>query len=88
LRGTVFERVPRSRTTEQRDHRRAGQELSSVHVNRLTLRLAASVGLLPLAAIAYTLWTTPFMTPLILVPGLGCFAFAIWGFMLSARERG
>jgi hypothetical protein len=62
--------------------------LSTVPATKITLRLAAIVGLLPLAAIAYTLWTTPFMTPLILVPGLGCFAFAIWGFMLSARERG
>ena len=59
--------------------------LSTVPATKNTLRLAAIVGLFPPAAIAYTLAATPFMTPLILVPGLGCFAFAVWGFLLASR---
>jgi hypothetical protein len=59
--------------------------LSSVPATKHTLRLAAIVGLLPLAAIGYSLATTSFMTPLMLVPGLGCFAFAVWGFVLAGR---
>jgi len=59
--------------------------LSTVPATRNTLRLAAVVGLLPPAAILYTLVATPFVTPLMLVPGAGCFAFAVWGFLLAAR---
>jgi hypothetical protein len=29
--------------------------------------------------------TTPFWTPLFLIPGLGCFAFAVYGFWLARR---
>jgi hypothetical protein len=59
--------------------------LSTVRATKNTLTLAAIVGLFPVAAIVYSLAATPFMTPLILVPGLGCFAFAIWGFLLASR---
>jgi hypothetical protein len=59
--------------------------LSKVPATKTTLQLAATVGLMPTAAILYTLLTTPYWTPLILVPGLGCFAFAVWGFLLSTR---
>src|SRR5215471_13206738 len=58
--------------------------LSTVPATKNTLRLAGIVGLLPPAAIVYKLLTTPFMTPLILIPGLGCFAFAVWGFALAS----
>jgi hypothetical protein len=59
--------------------------LSTVPATKTTLRLAATVGLLPTAAIVYTLFTTPFWTPLFLVPGLACFGFAAYGFRLASR---
>ena len=59
--------------------------LSKVPATKTTLQLAATVGMMPTAAILYTLLTTPYWTPLILVPALGCFAFAVWGFLLSTR---
>ena len=59
--------------------------LSTVPATRNTLRLAAVVGLMPTAAVVYSLMTTPFMTPLILGPALGCFAFAVWGFALASK---
>ncbi len=59
--------------------------LSTVSATKTTLRLAETVGLLPTAAIIYTLIATPFWTPLFLVPALGCFAFAAYGFWLAGR---
>jgi len=59
--------------------------LSTVPATRTTLRLAAVVGLLPTIAVVYTLATTPFWKPMFLVPGAGCFAFAVWGFVLAGR---
>jgi hypothetical protein len=59
--------------------------LSTVQTTKTTLRLAATVGLMPTAAIVYTLVATPFWTPLFLVPGLGCLGFAVYGFMLARR---
>ena len=59
--------------------------LSTVPSTKTTLRLAAAVGLLPTIAIGYTLIATPFWTPLFLVPGLGCFAFAAYGFWLAQQ---
>jgi hypothetical protein len=61
--------------------------LSTVRATRMTLQLAATVGLLPFAASVYTLVATPFWTPLFLIPAAGCFAFAVWGFVLAARIR-
>ena len=59
--------------------------LTTVPTTKTTLRLAATVGLMPTAAIVYSLFATPFWTPLFLVPGLGCFAFAAYGFWLANR---
>jgi len=59
--------------------------LSTVPATKTTLRLAALVGLLPTAAIVYTLVATPFWTPLFLVPAAGCFGFAAYGFWLASR---
>ena len=56
--------------------------LSTTPPTPTTLRLAAVVGLMPTAAIVYTLVATPFWTPLFLVPGAGCAAFAVWGLSL------
>src|SRR3954467_2051047 len=41
--------------------------LSTVSPTKTTLRLAATVGLLPTAAIVYTVVATPFWTPLFLL---------------------
>lgn len=57
--------------------------LSTVPATKTTLRLAAAVGLLPTGAILYTLAATPYWTPLFLVPALGCFGFAAYGFWLA-----
>ena len=59
--------------------------LSTVAPTKTTLRLAAAVGLLPTAAIVYTVVATPFWTPLFLLPALGCFGFAAYGFWLARR---
>ena len=59
--------------------------LSRLPATPTSLRLAAIVGLFPSAGIVYTLLTTPYWRPVFLVPGLGCFAFALWGFALSRR---
>ncbi|HEY6825377.1 MAG TPA: hypothetical protein VI259_00890 [Gemmatimonadaceae bacterium] len=59
--------------------------LSTVPTTKMTLRLAAVVGLMPTVAIVYTLLATPFWTPFFLVPGLACFGFAAYGFWLASR---
>jgi len=59
--------------------------LSKLPATRTTMRLAATVGIMPAAAVVYTLVTTPFWTPLFLVPGVACLAFAVYGFMLANR---
>jgi hypothetical protein len=59
--------------------------LSAMPATKLTLRAAETVALLPTAAILYTLVTTPFWSPLFLVPAAGTFAFAVWGLALERR---
>jgi peptidoglycan/LPS O-acetylase OafA/YrhL len=59
--------------------------LSTVPATKTTVRLAAAVGLLPVAAMVYTLVATPFWSPLFLVPAVGCLGFAVYGFMLAGR---
>jgi hypothetical protein len=59
--------------------------LSAVPATKATLRAAAIVGLLPTAAVIYSLATTTYMTPLILGPAAGCFAFSVWGFLLAQK---
>ena len=61
--------------------------LSRETVSRNMLRAAAIVALLVTVGISSSLLTTPYWNMLFLVPCLSCFAFAIWGFMLSARAR-
>ena len=60
--------------------------LSTVSTTKTTLRLAATVGVLPTAAIVYTWLATPFWKPLFLVAGAGCFSFAVYGFWLARRS--
>ena len=59
--------------------------LSTVPPTRTTLRLAAAVGLMPTAAMAYTLLATPFWKPVFLVPAVACFGFAVLGFALASQ---
>lgn len=59
--------------------------LSRLPATQTTLRLVAIGALLPTAGIVYALLATPFWRPVFLVPGAGCFAFALWGFALSRR---
>jgi len=59
--------------------------LSRLPTTRASLRLAALVGLLPVLGIANGILMTPYWSPLFAIPGLGCLAFAIWGFVLSQR---
>ena len=61
--------------------------LSRETVSRNILIAAASVALLVTIAIISSLLTTPYWNMLFLVPGLSCFAFAVWGFMLAAKTR-
>lgn len=59
--------------------------LSKLPATKTTMRLAATVGLMPAIAVIYTLLMTPFWKPFFLVPGLSCFAFAAYGFILAGR---
>ena len=62
--------------------------LANVPATRTALRLAATVALLPTTSIIYALTSTPYWKPIFLVPGAGCFAFAVWGIALSRRVAG
>jgi len=59
--------------------------LSRETVSRNLLRATAVVALLTTIAIASSLITTPYWSPLFIVAGLGCFAFVIWGLLLSQK---
>ena len=55
--------------------------------SRNMLRAAAVVALLVTIAITSSLLTTSYWNMLFLVPGLSCFAFAVWGFALAAKVQ-
>ena len=61
--------------------------LSREIVSRNILRAAAVVALLVTIAIISSIFTTPYWNMLFLVPGVSCFAFAVWGFMLAAKTK-
>ena len=61
--------------------------LSRETVSRNILRAATVVALLVTIAIISSLLTTPYWNMLFLVPGVSCFAFAVWGFMLAAKMK-
>ena len=61
--------------------------MSFMPVTTTTLIAAGIVGLLPTAAILFTLATTPYWSPLFLIPAAGTLAFALLGFALSQRVR-
>ena len=59
--------------------------LSRETVSRNILRATAIAALMPTIAIAYSLIITTFWNPLFIGAGLGCFAFVVWGFVLSGK---
>ncbi len=59
--------------------------LSTQPPSRTMLRAAAVAALGPTIAIAWSLVATSWWNPLFAVAGLGCFGFAVWGFVLSNR---
>lgn len=59
--------------------------LSTLPPNRTMLRAAALAALGPTIAIVWSLVATSWWNPLFAVAGIGCFAFAVWGFLLSNR---
>ena len=61
--------------------------LSRETASRNILRAAAVVAVLVTTAIISSLLTTPYWNMLFLIPGLSCFAFAVWGFMLAAKTK-
>ena len=61
--------------------------LSRETVSRNILRATAVVALLVTIAITSSILTTPYWNMLFLVPGLSCFVFVIWGFMLAAKTN-
>jgi hypothetical protein len=62
--------------------------LSRETVSRNILIAAASVALLVTIAIISSILSTPYWNMLFLVPGISCFAFVVWGFMLAAKTKG
>ena len=61
--------------------------LSRETASRNILRATAIVALLVTIGITSSLLTTPYWNMLFIVPGLSCFAFAVWGFMLATRKQ-
>lgn len=57
--------------------------LATRPASRTMLRAAAVAALGPTIAIVWSLMATPWWNPLFAVAGLGCFSFAVWGFLLS-----
>lgn len=51
--------------------------------SRTMLRAAAIAALGPTLAIVWSLVATEWWNPLFAVAGLGCFSFAVWGYLLS-----
>ena len=61
--------------------------LSRETVSRNILRATAVVALLVTIAIISSILSTPYWNMLFLVPGVSCFAFVVWGFMLAAKIK-
>jgi len=61
--------------------------LSREKVSRNILWAAITVAMLVTVAILSSMLTTPYWNMLFLVPGLSCFAFAVWGYMLASKIK-
>jgi len=59
--------------------------LSTRPPSRTRSRAAALAALRPTLAITWSLMATGWWNPLFAVAGLGCFAFAGWGFLIALR---
>jgi hypothetical protein len=59
--------------------------LSRETVSKNIVRATALAALMPTAAITYSLVATSYWNPMFMVAGAGCLAFAVWGFMISAK---
>ena len=59
--------------------------LSRESVTTRMLRGTSLATLMPVVAIGYSYLATPFWSPLFLVAGGGCLAFALWGFALAGK---
>ena len=55
--------------------------------SRNLLGATSVVALLTTIVISFSLITTPYWNPLFIIAGLGCFAFAVWGFFLRAKTN-
>ena len=61
--------------------------ISRETASRNLLWAAIIVALLVTIAIISSIFTTPYWNMLFLVPGLSCFAFAVWGFILATKIK-
>lgn len=61
--------------------------LSRERASRNMLTAAAIVASLVTLAIVSSVLTTDYWNMFFLVPGVSCFAFAVWGFMLAAKAK-
>lgn len=61
--------------------------LSAIPPNRTMLRATAVAAMGPPIAIAYSVFAAPYSSMLLLGPGLCCFAFGVWGWVLSGRVQ-
>ena len=61
--------------------------LSRERVSRNVLIAVALGALLPTMGIFNGIISTPYWSNLFIVPGLGCLAFVIWGFLLAGRSE-
>lgn len=59
--------------------------LSRETPSRNMLRAGAIVALIVTFAVLSSLLSTPYWNMLFLVPGVSCFAFAVWGFILASK---
>jgi hypothetical protein len=59
--------------------------LSRENVSRNIVRAVAFAALMPTIGITYSLITTPYWNNLFIGSALGCFAFAVWGFVLAGK---
>ncbi len=61
--------------------------LSTEPVSRKILLAASVVALLVAIGIASSLLTTNYWNTMFIVPGVSCFAFAVWGFALASKNK-
>jgi hypothetical protein len=58
--------------------------ISRLPLRSTTLRLVGVAALMPVIAMALSLMSTPYWSPLFIVPGVGCLAFSVGAFVVAA----